>query len=156
AGDMQRTAYDLAIFNAYATLQQWTDARGAAERLLKSAPDSPTAFRSYVQASMELKDWQAIDKATKERLERTPDDEDVIEVRANVAEQRNKIDESLSILRDAIKTGKPRASLLNNYAWDGLFLARLPDDAIEAAQQGVRITDGKSFAVTHTLSALYA
>jgi tetratricopeptide (TPR) repeat protein/transglutaminase-like putative cysteine protease len=156
ADDTQRAAYGLALSSAYATLQRWNEARSASERLLRTSLDSPTAFKSFVSACAELKDWKAIENAAKARLDRSPEDADAIEVLSDAAERQGKIDKSLNILRDALKKGEPRASLLNNYAWNALFLENLPNDAIETAQRAARLTENKNFGVTHTLASVYA
>jgi len=155
-GDAQRDAYDLAITNAYSSLERWAEARAADERLVQAEPDSVTAFNMFVYTCVGLKDWKAIEKAAHDRLANLADDLDAIEALANAAEHQGRMDLSVDIVRAALKSGKPRESLLNNYAWDALFLPKMPDDAIEMAQRAAHLTENRNFGVTHTLASVYA
>jgi tetratricopeptide (TPR) repeat protein len=154
--DSQRSAYDLALFRAYSTLKRWPEARVAAERLLKASADSDTAFQSFVLANFQLKDWGAVEKASKERLDRNPDDTDAVAMLADNAERQGHMEVSLAILREALKQLEPKAPLLNNYAWNALFVSHMPDDAMDAAQHAARLTENKDFGVMHTLASVYA
>lgn len=152
-----RNAWTLALGNSYLTLERWNDARAAAGQLLKASKDSATAFAMYVLACTQLKDWNAITVAAKERLALFSKDQDAIEILSDVADRQGKLEESLNILRTAIKdNSNPSKGLMNNYAWTGLFMDKLPEDAVEYAQRAVRVTESKDFGIVHTLSAVYA
>jgi len=103
-----------------------------------------------------LKDWKAMEKSANERLARDPNDVGAIEQLANVQEIRGNMEKARQILRSGLEKGKPSAELWNNYAWSGLFLDRLPDDTVDAAQRANRLTENKSFPSMHTLASVYA
>jgi tetratricopeptide (TPR) repeat protein/transglutaminase-like putative cysteine protease len=155
--ESERSAWTLALGSAYSTLEKWSAVRIAAEQLLHASNDSVTAFQLYAVSCIRLKDWNAAISAANERKARFPRDPDAVAILSTIADQQGKLDESLNILRSAIKeSSKPSAALLNNYSWNCLFMDKMPEDAIEMAQRAVRVTEGKKFGVIHTLSAVYA
>jgi tetratricopeptide (TPR) repeat protein len=125
---------------------------------LKNYPTSATALKSFAFACVQTKDWDSIRNAAQQRLDRTPGDGDALEVLSDISERQGQLDKSIALLGAAFKEkrGEPRASLLNNYAWNSLFLTKLPDDAVEAAQRAARITENRDFGIIHTLASLYA
>ncbi len=155
--ESQRNAWILALNQAYATLDRWSDARTTAAQLLRASSDSVTAFHLYVWSCIHLKDWKALNLAANERMASFSRDQDAIAVLSDAADRQGKLEESLNILRAAIReNSNPGVGLLNNYAWNCLFMDKLPEDAIEISQRAVRMTENKQFGVLHTLSAVYA
>jgi tetratricopeptide (TPR) repeat protein/transglutaminase-like putative cysteine protease len=155
--ESERNYWTQALSEAYRTLDKWPDVRAAAEKLLRASPNSVTAFERYALSCMRLKDWNAAIAAANERKSRLPRDADAIAILSAIADEKGKLEESLAILRTAIKESpKPSVALLNNYAWNSLFVDNLPEDAIEMAQRAVRMPEGKDFGIIHTLSAVYA
>jgi tetratricopeptide (TPR) repeat protein len=124
--------------------------------VLHDYPDSATAFAGYALSSIRLKNWDALDNAARERLERNPDDEQVVMIRAMAASSQGDFTKSLELLRTRISNPKASMGLLNNYAWDGLFVSPAPSDMIEIGQRAARLSDNKDFSILHTLAAVYA
>jgi len=154
--ESEKANLDLILFDAYATLKRWPEALGAMAEVLRFYPDSDAAFTGYTYAAINLKDWDAVNRAAKQRTERNPDDELVLMVEAEAAAKRGNVQESLDLLKPRISNPKAGMSLLNNYAWTGLFLSPVPADAVEIAQRAARLTENKSFGIVHTLAAVYA
>ena len=152
----EKTNLDLILFDAYATLERWPEALATMAEVLRDYPDSATAFAGYALASITLKSWDALENAARERLERNPDDEQVVMMRAVAASSRGDFAKSLELLRTRISNPKASMGLLNNYAWDGLFASPAPADMIEIGQRAARLSDNKDFSILHTLAAVYA
>ena len=124
--------------------------------VLRAYPDSDRAFGGYQFAAGKLRNWEAVEDAARQRLERSPNDERAIVSQAAAASAQGNFAKSLELLRTQASNPKAQIDLLNNYAWNGLFVSPAPTDMVEIGQRAARLTDNKSFSVLHTLAAVYA
>jgi tetratricopeptide (TPR) repeat protein len=105
---------------------------------------------------MKLKNWDALESAARRRIERLPDDETAVLMLAEAACDRNDFAKALEILRAQVAKPKASMGVLNNYAWNGLFVSPLPGDVVDIAQRAARLTDNRNFGIVHTLASVYA
>jgi tetratricopeptide (TPR) repeat protein len=152
----ERASLDLLLFDAYLTLERWPEALATMQEVLRAYPDSATAFAGYALAALKLKNWDALESAARRRIERLPDDETAVLLLAEAACDRNDFAKALEILRAQVAKPKASMGVLNNYAWNGLFVSPLPGDVVEIAQRAARLTDNKNFGIVHTLASVYA
>ena len=156
ATDAERANIDILLVDAYFALERWDDALAAAAGMLRAYPDSDMAYSGYCFAAFQLKGWKALEEASRNRAERNPDDEISLIVRSESAAEQGSFAKALQVLRTRISNPKASIGLLNNYAWDALYLDPVPGDAAEIAQRAARLTENKDFGVVHTLAAVYA
>ena len=72
------------------------------------------------------------------------------------AEARGKFGEIPVIMKPLIDSGRATASDYNQYAWTSLLTQPVPEQAVEAARMAYDETQGRSFAINHTLACVYA
>jgi tetratricopeptide (TPR) repeat protein len=154
--ETEKANLDLILFDAYSTLKRWPEALATMEEVLRFYPDSDTAFGGYSLAAVKLNNWGALEEAAQRRVERNPDDEMAVTMRAEAAARQGNVAKSLELLRARISNPKASMGVLNNYAWTGLFLSPVPADAVEIAQRAARLSDNKNFGIVHTLASVYA
>ncbi|HEX6879716.1 MAG TPA: tetratricopeptide repeat protein, partial [Terriglobales bacterium] len=154
--DQEKVNIDLATLRQYLRQQNFDAALPSAERLFKAHSDSPFAFRIYYYSLAETKRYDEAEKLVNERIAKDSKDLDTFELISDSAERRGDFKKALSLLAPVLQQPKPRASLLNKYAWTALFLSSLPPDAVEAAQRANRLSDNKDFSIIHTLACVYA
>jgi tetratricopeptide (TPR) repeat protein len=154
--DQEKLYFDQALFSAYVDLEQWEEAKPLAEAVHAAMPSSPSAFKGLALVLAELKQWKASEQLAKERLAKDEHDMDAIEILMDSVERQGKFEDALKLASSGLNETKPRASLMNNYAWDSLFVDPLPKDAVEVAQRGSRLLENRDFGVLHTLSCIYA
>jgi tetratricopeptide (TPR) repeat protein len=156
ASDAQRTDIDVALAQALSKLARWTELGEVSARLLAAHPSSELAFRNLQWANVRLGRWEALDAAAQARLTRLPDDTIARHVLANGAEERGEFGKIEGILRPIIDSGRATASDYNQYAWSALLAPTVSEGALEAARTAFDETQGRNFAVAHTLACLYA
>jgi tetratricopeptide (TPR) repeat protein len=152
-----RARLTLVLAHAYAAQERWSELLPEAEELIRSTPDSLTAFNFAANAYMELKrfdDWQKLVQA---RLEKQPDEVVYIRSAAKLALYRNDVAGSQKLIKTLIDRNKAANDDLNEYAWNALLLpGPIGTDAIDAAERANEHTKAANFAILHTLACLYA
>ena len=151
-----KLSLDLALARAWLDLERWTELREVASRLVAAVPGSAQAFRYQQWASIQLEQWAAVESASRERLARLPDDSLAREMLVRRAEARGAYREISEIMQPLIDSGRATASDYNQYAWTSLLMQPVDERAVDAARMAYDETQGKSFAIAHTLACVYA
>jgi tetratricopeptide (TPR) repeat protein len=154
AGD--RLGLDLALAKAHLELADWPALQAVGARLVKAVPTSSLAFRYQQWASIQMREWDSVAAASRERLARLPDDSIAREMLVHLAEARGDFAQIPSIMQPLIDSGRATASDYNQYAWTSLLRQPVSDEAIEAARTAYDETQGRSVAIGHTLACVYA
>ena len=151
-----KLSLDVALARAWLDLERWPELREVATRLVAAVPGSAQAFRYQQWASIQLEQWDAVESASRERLARLPDDSLAREMLVRRAEARGKYGEISGIMQPLIDSGRATASDYNQYAWTSLLTQPVDERAVDAARMAYDETQGKSFAIAHTLACVYA
>jgi tetratricopeptide (TPR) repeat protein len=151
-----KLSLDLALAHAYLDLERWTDLRDVASRLVAAVPNSVQAVRYQQWAMIRLGQWDAVEKVARERLSRLPDDSLAREILVRRAEARGEFRTISGIMQPLIDSGRATASDYNQYAWTSLLLQPVDERAVDAARMAYDETQGKSYAIAHTLACVYA
>jgi hypothetical protein len=151
-----RLGLDLALAKAHLELGNWGALQTVATRLVKAVPSSALAFRYQQWAAIQLKQFDAVDAAARERLARLPDDSIAREMLVHRAEALGSFGEIPSIMQPLIDSGRATAADYNQYAWSALLRQPVTDQAVEAARMAYDETQGRSAAIGHTLACVYA
>ncbi|HET9865391.1 MAG TPA: hypothetical protein VFP37_18280, partial [Steroidobacteraceae bacterium] len=151
-----RLSLDLAFGKAYLDLDRWTDLQAVASRLVSAVPPSALAFRYQQWAGIQLKQWDAVEAASRARLVRLPDDSVAREMLVHRAEARGAFGEIPVIMQPLIDSGRATASDYNQFAWTSLLMQPVSESAVEAARLAYDESQGRSFAINHTLACVYA
>jgi tetratricopeptide (TPR) repeat protein len=151
-----KLSLDLALAKARLELGQWQPLQEVAKRLVAAVPNSALAFRYQQWAGIQLKQWDAVEAASRERLARLPDDSIAREMLVHRAEALGQFGAIAPIMQPLIDSGRATASDYNQYAWTALLTQPVPDQAVEAARMAYDETQGRSFAIAHTLACVYA
>jgi hypothetical protein len=152
----EKLSLDLALAKTHLELNQWRELREVATGLVQAVPTSALAFRYQQWAAIQLKEWDAVEAASLERLARMPDDSIAREMLVHRAEARGTYREIPVIMQPLIDSGRATASDYNQYAWTALLLQPVSEEAVEAARMAYDETQGRSFAIAHTLACVYA
>ncbi|MEJ0086377.1 MAG: DUF3857 domain-containing protein [Pseudomonadota bacterium] len=159
AGAVESTdklSLDLALAKVYLELGQWPQLQEVATRLVKAVPASALAFRYQQWAGIQLRQWDAVEVASRERLARLPDDSIAREMLVHRAEARGAFGEIPAIMQPLLDSGRASAADYNQYAWSALLAQPVPEQAVEAARMAYDESQGRSFAIAHTLACVYA
>jgi hypothetical protein len=151
-----RLSLDLALAKAHLELQDWKSLQVVAARLTRAVPTSALAFRYQQWAGIQLRQWAMVEAASLERLARLPEDSVAREMLVHRAEARGAFGEIPTILQPLIASGRASAADYNQFAWSALLTQPVTDDAVEAARMAYDETQGRSFAIAHTLACVYA
>ena len=151
-----RLSLDLALGKVYLELDRWPDLQAVAQRLVAAVPTSALAFRYRQWAGIQLKQWDTVEAASRERLAHLPDDSIAREMLVHRAEARGSYSEIPVIMQPLIDSGRATASDYNQYAWTSLLKQPVPEQAVEAARMAYDETQGRSLAINHTLACVYA
>jgi hypothetical protein len=152
----ENLSLDLALAKAHLELADWAALQAVAARLTKAVPTSALAFRYQQWAGIQLRQWDAVDAASRERLARLPDDSVAREMLVHRAEARGAFVDIPGILQPLIASGRASAADYNQFAWSALLTQPVREDAVEAARMAYDETQGRSFAIAHTLACVYA
>jgi len=128
----------------------------AAKRLLDQEPDSTLALNLVGEGFQLLNDpssWQAM---LTPRLQKKPDDRDLLMAQARVYELAHNFKSAQEAMRKVLDSGKAMASDYNGYAWLGLFHDDLGEEILKAALQSAQMENNSSFPSLHTLACVYA
>jgi transglutaminase-like putative cysteine protease/tetratricopeptide (TPR) repeat protein len=151
-----KLSLDVALAGAYLDLERWKELREVATRLVTAVPGSVQAVRYQQWAMIQLGQWDAVEKAARERLARLPDDSLAREILVRRAEARGSFGEISGIMQPLIDSGRATSSDYNQYAWTSLLTQPVDERAVDAARMAFDETQGKSFAIAHTLACVYA
>jgi tetratricopeptide (TPR) repeat protein len=156
ASAADKLSLDLALARAYLDLERWTELREVASRLVAAVPNSAQAVRYQQWAMIQLGQWDAVEKAARERLARMPDDSLAREILVRRAEARGEFRAISGIMQPLIDSGRATVSDYNQYAWTALLTQPVDERAVDAARMAYDETQGKSYAIAHTLACVYA
>lgn len=151
-----KLSLDLALAKTYLEREDWKRLVEVGVRLSAAVPSSALAFRYQQWARIQLGEWDAVASASRERLARLPDDSIAREMLMHRAEARGEYGEMPAIIQPLIDSGRASASDYNQYAWTALLAMPVPEQAVEAARMAYDETQGRNFAVAHTLACVYA
>jgi hypothetical protein len=151
-----RLSLDLALAKAHLELGQWPQLQEVATRLVKAVPASALAFRYQQWAGIQLQQWDSVEAASRERLVRLPDDSIAREMLVHRAEARGAFAEIAAIMQPLLDSGRASAADYNQYAWSALLAQPVSEQAVEAARMAYDESQGRSFAIAHTLACVYA
>jgi tetratricopeptide (TPR) repeat protein/transglutaminase-like putative cysteine protease len=155
--DTDRNRLTLVLAYAYAAQERWSELVPEAEALVKSSPDSLTAFKFAEQAYAGLKRFDEWQKLVQSRLEKQPDELAYTRSASRLALYRGDVEGAEKIIKPLIENNKAIEEDLNLYAWNALMLpGTLGSDAIEAAERANERSKNANFAILHTLACLYA
>jgi transglutaminase-like putative cysteine protease len=155
-GGADRLSLDLALGKSYLDLSRWTQLQAVSARLVGAVPTSALAFRYQQWAGIQLQQWDAVEAAARARLARLPDDSVAREMLVHRAEARGTFGEIPVIMQPLIDSGRATAADYNQFAWTALLSQPVPESAVEAARMAYDETQGRSFAINHTLACVYA
>ena len=155
-GAADRLGLDLALAKTYLDLGTWPALRQVATRLVKAVPTSALAFRYQQWAALQMKQFDAVETASRERLTRLPDDSVAREMLVHRAEALGLFAEIPQIMQPLIDSGRATAADYNQYAWSALLRQPVSDQAVDAARMAYDETQGRSAAIGHTLACVYA
>jgi tetratricopeptide (TPR) repeat protein/transglutaminase-like putative cysteine protease len=156
AGAADKLSLDIALATGYLDLQRWPELREVATRLVAAAPSSAFAFRMQQTAYIQLLQWDVAEAAARARLARLPEDSLAREMQVFAAEERGAFDEIRGIMQPLLDSGRATASDYNQYAWAALLRQPIDEKAVEAARMAYDESQGRSYAIGHTLACVYA
>ncbi|MES1245985.1 MAG: DUF3857 domain-containing protein [Acidobacteriota bacterium] len=156
AASPRQTVFDRALLSAYRGLRQDSEAAETAGRLQETAPDSVFLYGARVAALLRLQRWDDARRAAEARLARLPDDLAAQQTLVDLALRQGDFETAESILQRAADAGRADANVYNQMAWIQLFRGKVDDRTVELAQRAATLSGYKSYAVLHTLAALYA
>ena len=110
---------DRALVQLCLRQDKYAEALKPAERLFRAYPESSTAFKSYYFILAQTGRYDEAETLVNDRLQKDSHDLDAFELISDSAERRGDFKRALSLIAPVLQQPKPRASLLNNYAWDG-------------------------------------
>jgi tetratricopeptide (TPR) repeat protein len=154
--DAARTNLDVALAASYAKAERFAELLPVAERLLKSAPKSATAFSWVLQAQLDQKKWAEASNLIAGRQTLLPDDRLAVRALAELAESQGKMELALGHLKKLTESNRAEAGDWNNLAWDALFVQPLPEDALSNAQRAATLSGNNQSGILHTLGAVLA
>ena len=111
-------------------------------RLVAAVPTSALAFRYQQWAGIQLQQWDAVEKASRERLARLPDDSIAREMLVHRAEARGTFGEIPVIMQPLIDSGRATASDYNQYAWTSLLTQPVSERGRRGGAHGLRRDPG--------------
>jgi Flp pilus assembly protein TadD len=151
-----KLSLDLALAKAYLERDDWKGLAAAGARLSAAVPSSALAFRYQQWARIRRGEWDAVTSASRERLARLPDDSVAREMLVHRAEALGEFGEIAPIIQPLIDSGRATASDYNQYAWTSLLRLPVSEQAVDAARMAYDETQGRNFAIAHTLACVYA
>jgi Flp pilus assembly protein TadD len=155
--ETERQKFDLALAQLYAKQEKYAELLPVAQRLTAAAPASSTAFHFLYIALSGLERYSEVESAAAERLRRIPDEVSALRADSMAAAKRGDFAKSDRILKAMIESGKAEASDLNNLAWNQIFEGgSAAEEAVQTAQQGIRLSKTPSGSLLHTLACAYA
>jgi len=157
ATDQQdRLNFELLLGAGYRTVQDGAALRAVTSELIPKYPDSYVAIGLVADADAMMKDWSNSNSILASQLNKHPDDEILLRLKARTAEAQSDFAQSRTTLHKLFDNGKATSTDYNGYAWSALFDGKIDADIIKAAQQSTMLSHNASFNDMHTLACLYA
>lgn len=154
--EAEKLALDLSLARVYQDKEDWTRLEEVSARLLKAWPNSGLAFHYQQWARINQKRWDEVALAAKERLARLPEDMTATRVLVESADARGAYAEMIAVMDPVIAGARATSVEFNEYAWMSLLQRPVPEKALEFARQAYDETQGREFAIAHTLACVYA
>ena len=152
--DALKVRVDIALLQAYETMDEPAQALVVARRIAAVAPDSATAFLALAGTLTQNGNAEEAQKLAQARLQKLPNDPAAVRMLSRAAMQSGDFESADKYVRQLIDRSDATAGDYNNVAWNALFTGKPLDRAIEDANQAVSLSG--DWASVHTLAALYA
>jgi tetratricopeptide (TPR) repeat protein len=152
----ERDNLDLLLASIYLRAEDGTNAKLISQRLLDGHSDSATAVALTGQAYSLTKSWSAWKSLLDVRLQRHPNDRNLLLQTAAEAEAEGDLPRARRAFRTLLDNGHALADDYNMYAWLSLFEDNVDDQALAAAQQANLLSKNSNYAYLHTLACLNA
>jgi tetratricopeptide (TPR) repeat protein len=152
----ERDNFDLLLATIYLRAEDSTRAKLISQTLLDRQPDSATAVDLAGRAYSLAKDWAAWKSLLDARLQRHPDDRNLLLQSAAEAEAEGDFPRARRAFRIVLDSGHALVGDYNMYAWLSLFEDSVDDQALAAAQQANLLSKNNDYASLHTLACLDA
>jgi tetratricopeptide (TPR) repeat protein len=153
--EQENTWVDLALAYGYQRLELYDKALAIEERLVRSFPESDTAFGLQTRALVALHRTSELKALCEERLKRIPGDPFTLRMMAFGAIDGGDYEGARSMHKELVDEGKADASDLNSLAWYSLFQGKTSNADLEAALKAAELSD-RNGAILHTLGCIYA
>ncbi len=151
-----RTGINLALMQGYSRLEQWAKLREVCQELLKTAPDSRTAFNCLAGANAGLQHWDEIQSGARDRLTRLREDADAVQALADAEVETHQFEKMRAVMRPILSGAGASERDYNQFAWFGLLQRPIDEETLAAARKAYDQSQGKHPGVTHTLACVYA
>ncbi len=156
-----QTACDLALTQAYLTLDRWKDLLTVGERLAARQPTSVVAFADRALALHRLRREDELERVAGDLLKLVPDCSEASRYLAQSRARRGDLVGAHARLLAIVLKGKATREDYNELGWFALFgppplTEATITEAIGYAQRGADLTGQPSYPVLHTLACLYA
>ena len=152
----KKSTFDLALAHADRELSHWPDLAPIAHRLLDAYPTSDHAYGLATLAAARLEHWDELRRLAETRLSHLPGDHMALRTLANLKQKDGDFAGEDALLVKLVDAGKADATDFNDLAWSALLRGQANDKAIDYAQRAATLSEYKSYAVLHTMAALYA
>jgi tetratricopeptide (TPR) repeat protein len=152
--EQENTWVDLALAYGYQELEMNDKALAIDELLVKSFPESDTAFGLQSRALVALHRTSELKALCEERLKRIPSDPFTLRRMALGAINSGDFEGARSVYRQLVNEGKASADDLNGFAWYSLFQGKTANDDLEAALKAAQLSN-KNAGILHTLGCVY-
>lgn len=152
--EQESTWVDLALAYGYQRLELNDKALAIEERLVKSFPESDTAFGLQTRALVALHRTSELKALCEGRLKRIPNDPFTLRRMAFGALNSGDFEGARSVYRQLVNEGKASASDLNGFAWYSLFKGKTTNEDLEAALKAAQLSN-KNASLLHTLGCVY-
>jgi tetratricopeptide (TPR) repeat protein len=155
-GREERRAADMALARAYLREKRYVDLLSLATTLEAGAPASDAAFMLRQTALVQLGRLPDARRHAEDRLARRSDDPLAIRSLVELAYRSGDLGGGERLLRRLVEKGVATAGDYNELAWGTLFTGNVDARAVEEGQRAVEMTRSSSYAILHTLAAIYA
>lgn len=152
----QSGVIQLALLKAYEREYRFNEAAPLAESLYTKYPESHNVLRSYTHILDEMKKFDLSQKLIEERLKIYPNEEDCYAMLRDVYRSRGDEAAILKLGQQLLAEGKANAQDLNAAAWAGLFLGKVPDEALDLGNRALKMEQSANAPIMHTVASLYA
>ena len=151
---------EIALSEAYGTVERWTDAQAIRRHLYEQHPESEMAYRSYFFSHLIQDQYDEARSVANGLLNREGADRDqkilaliTLTQLAMVREDYSRLDELIAEIEKIDPASA--APLYNEAAWADLFEQPVPEGALEAAQQAAHRENFEQYSSAHTLATAY-
>jgi tetratricopeptide (TPR) repeat protein len=152
----KRESIDRVVVEGLAMHRLFAEAVDPAHHLFQAFSSSDAAFTSYTSALTYSGDYTGAASVIDARLTKDPKDTVALRAKSNLLLEQRKYAEAVDTLRQVTRSAKATAADWNRVAWVSLYTDKPGADAIEAANNAVRLTQNKSASSIHTLGCVQA